>query len=166
MFGLRKRTWIIGASIAALIGTGAIASRYNNPSVEDRADFATYMITKKLELNDSQEASLDKLAKSWVESAGTMKSFRDSMFDEVKKLAVGENLTIEQINTLRDKLKTEIDQRADKIAPQFIAFYNGLDAQQKAKISARLDKFSDRMEHGGFRGNGRHHGKKFDHDKR
>ncbi len=164
MFGLRKRTWIIGASIAALIGTGAIASRYHNPSVEDRADFATYMITKKLELNDSQEKSLDELAKSWVNSATTMKSFRKSMLEEVKKLAAGESLTIEQINVLREKLKSEIDKRADQIIPQFVAFYNELDAGQKEKIASRLDKISDRMDRGGFRWNRRHHGKGPDRD--
>lgn len=157
MFGLRKRTWIIGGVVAALIGTGAIASRYHNPSIEDRADFATYMISKKLDLNDTQEASLDKLAESWVENAGTMKSFRNSMFDEIKSLAGGENLSVDQVNALRDKIKSEFDQRTDMIVPQFVTFYNSLDSEQKSKITARLEKVSKHMQEGGFR---RHWGKR------
>ena len=158
MLGLRKRTWIIGAVVAALIGSAAVASRYHNSSMEDRADFATYMVTKKLELNKDQEAALDKLAANWVSAAGTMKSFRKSMFDEVKALAAGEDLTIEQVNGLRDKIKSEIDSKIDAIAPEFIAFYNGLNTEQKAKIVARLDHASERMENGkrGHMRRGRH----------
>ena len=153
MFGLRTRTWVIGGVIAALIGTGAIASRYQNHSYEDRADFATYMITKKLKLNDTQEAALDALAADWVGAAGTMKSFRKSMLDEVKTLAAGENMTVEQVYALRDKFKAEIDRKTTELAPKFVAFYNGLDADQKGKIIARLDGVSEHM---GKRGS-RHH---------
>ncbi|MCF6321737.1 MAG: Spy/CpxP family protein refolding chaperone [Rhizobiaceae bacterium] len=166
MFGLKKRTWLIASIVIALIGTGAVASRYNSYGIKDRADFATYMITRKLELNDAQEASLDKLSKSWVDSAGTMKSFRNAMLEEVKTLATGENLSVEQVNALRDKIKAEFDRRADLIAPQFVDFYNGLDSEQKAKIVARLDDASKSMgkrgsrPHWGFGGR-KHHGDKY-----
>ena len=111
MFGLSTRTWIIGGVVAAIIGTGAVASRIKSHSVEDRVDFATYMITKKLSLNDDQEASLDKLAASWIGTAGSMKTFRKSMIDEIKGLTNGEDLSVEQLNALRDKIKAEIDQK-------------------------------------------------------
>ncbi len=159
MFGLRKRTWIIGGVVAALIGTGAVASRIHGRSVEDRVDFATYMITRKLELNDVQEASLDKLAASWVGAADTMKSFRKSMIEEIKGLAGGEDLSVEQLNALRDKVKAEIDRRTDALVPELVAFYNGLDQEQRSRITSRLDKISERMEKGNFshrRGRGHH----------
>jgi hypothetical protein len=149
-YGLRKRTWIIGGIIAALVGTGALAARYHNRSMEDRAGFATYMITKKLELNDTQESSLEKLVAGWVTNAGTMKSFRKSMFDEVKTLAAGENLTAEQLNNLRDKVKDEIDRRTDQLVPELVTFYNGLDLTQRAKVMVRLERMSEHMEKGGF----------------
>ena len=145
MYGIKKRTWVIGAVVAAIIGTGAIASRYHNSSMEDRADFASYMISKKLELDDTQESALDRLVENWVSSAGTMKDFRKSMLEEVKTLATGENLTIEQIYVLRDKIKAEIDNKTDALAPQFVAFYNGLEPAQKEKVIARLDKMSEHM---------------------
>ncbi len=159
MFGLRKRTWIIGSVVAALIGTGAIASRIHSRSVEDRVDFATYMITRKLELNDTQEASLDKLAVSWIGTADTMKSFRKSMIEEIKSLTGGEDLSVEQLNALRDKVKAEIDRRTDALVPELVAFYNGLDQEQRARITSRLDKMSERMEKGDFsrRRGHRHH---------
>ncbi len=160
MFEFRKRTWIIGGVVATLIATGAVASRIHGRSVEDRVDFATYMITRKLELNDTQEASLDKLAASWVATAGTMKSFRKSMIDEVKGLASGEDLSVEQLNALRDKVKAEIDRRTNQLVPEMVAFYNGLDQNQRARITSRLDKMSERMEKGDFshrRGRRHHH---------
>ena len=159
MFGLRKRTWIIGGVVAAIIGTGAVASRMHSHSVEDRVDFATYMITKKLSLNDDQEASLEKLATSWIGTAGSMKTFRKSMINEIKGLTNGEDLSVEQLNALRDKIKAEIDQKADAILPELVAFYNGLDKDQRAKIASRMEDMSERMEKGNFshrRGRGHH----------
>ena len=151
MFGLKTRTLVIGGVLAAVIGTGAVASRYNNPSIEDRANFATYMITKKLELNDAQEAKLDALAKVWIGNASTRKPFRQAMLDEVKSLASGDNLSVEQVDAFRAKIKAEFDRRADQLVPQFVSFYNDLNADQKAKVVARLDKVSERMKKGGFR---------------
>jgi len=163
MFGIRKRTWLIGSIVAALVGTAAIASRYNNVSMEDRADFATYMITKRLELNNTQEASLDKLAASLMASASTMSSFRQAMFAQVKTLATGESLSVEQVRAVRDEIKVEFDRRSDQMIPEFVTFYNGLNSDQKAKIVARLDNAAEHMgkrssrRHWGF-GSRRHHG--------
>ena len=160
MFGLSTRTWIIGGVVAAIIGTGAVASRIQRHSVEDRVDFATYMITKKLSLNDDQEASLEKLATSWIGTAGSMKTFRKSMINEIKGLTNGEDLSIEQLSALRDKIKAEIDQKTDAVLPELVAFYNGLDKDQRAKIASRMEDMSKRMEKGNFshrRGRG-HHG--------
>lgn len=159
MFGLSKRTWIIGGIVAAIIGTGAVASRMKSHSVEDRVDFATYMITKKLSLNDDQEASLDKLASRWIGTAGAMKTFRKSMIDEIKSLTNGEDLSVEQLNALRDKVKAQIDQKTDAIVPELVAFYNGLDKNQRAKIASRMEEMSQRMEKGNYshRRGHRHH---------
>jgi len=150
MFGISTRTWVIGGVVAAIIGTGAVASRIHHRSVEDRVDFATYMITKKLELNDTQEAALDKLAASWIGSAGSMKNFRKSMIEEIKGLANGEDLSVEQLNALRDKLKAEIDRKTDAMVPGLVAFYNGLDKNQRAEIASRMEDMSKRMEKGKY----------------
>ncbi|MCP4182834.1 MAG: hypothetical protein GY761_05880 [Hyphomicrobiales bacterium] len=159
MFGLSTRTWVIGGIVAAIIGTGAIASRFQSHSVEDRVDFATYVITKKLSLNDDQEASLEKLAASWIGTAGSMKTFRKSMINEIKGLTNGEDLSVEQLSVLRDKIKAEIDQKTDAILPELVTFYNGLDKDQRAKIASRMEDISERMEKGNFshRRGHRHH---------
>jgi hypothetical protein len=150
MFGLSTRTWVIGGIVAAIIGTGAVASRIKSHSVEDRVDFATYMITKKLSLNDDQEASLDKLATSWIGTAGSMKTFRKSMINEIKGLTNGEDLSVEQLNALRDKIKAEIDQKTDAVLPELVSFYNGLNKDQRAEIASRMEDMSKRMEKGNF----------------
>ena len=77
MLGLRTRTWVIGGVIAALVGTAAVAGRYHHRghSPEDRADWASYMVTKRLELNGEQQAAFEKIAQSYVELMGTRRSF-------------------------------------------------------------------------------------------
>lgn len=161
---LRKRTWIIGGVIAALLGTGAIAARYHGHSMEDRAHFATYMITKKLELNDEQEANLDKLAASWIDQRSSMKDFRKSMMEEIKSLANGDDISVDQITSLREKAVSQFASRADTMIPQFVAFYNSLDDTQRAKVSERLDQMAERMEKRGKRGGHGWYGKRHGSD--
>ena len=155
MFGLKKRTWITGGIIGALLATTALASRVHNASTEDRAHFATYMITKKLDLNKDQEVLLDELSKDWIASMEPAKLFRQELLNEVKGLAQSEQLSVEQINTLKEKIKAEMDRRTDSVIPQFVSFYNGLNNDQREKITAQLERVSKRMEKGEFR---RHRG--------
>ena len=146
MLGLRKRTWIIAGVVAALIGTAAVAGRYHHRghSPEDRADWATYMVTKRLELTDEQQASFDKIAQSYVELMSTRRSFMSDMAGKAKELAQGDNLTVEDVNALRGEISAEFDRRADVLVPQLVAFYNTLDDEQKAKVAQRLDRMSER----------------------
>lgn len=163
MRSIKTRYLLAAGALAALIGGGAIAARYAHPSIEDRADFATYMITKKLDLRDDQQSKLDKLADEWIASASGMKEFRNSVFAKVREMAGSDHISEEKVKELRQMIKAEFDKRADKLIPQLVVFYNGLDKEQKNKVVARLDKAAERMTQGGHRrGWGhwreRHHG--------
>jgi len=96
MFGLKKKTWVIGGVVAALVGTGAFATLRNH----------------------SPEKRVERV----------------------------ETLTVEEVNLLREEIKAEFDRRTDILVPEFVAFYNTLNDEQRAKVTERLDKMSNRLE--------------------
>ena len=75
MFGLGKKTWIIGGVLIALVGTTAWATKMHNRSPEDRAAWATERVTKKLNLDDGQKAAFEKVADEMVAMRGLRTEF-------------------------------------------------------------------------------------------
>jgi len=145
MFGLKKKTWVIGGVVAALIGTGAFATARNH-SPEKRVERVTERVVGKLDLDTSQEEAFSKVAKSYVSIRGTAPEFMLDLSGKLKELAKDETLTVEEVNVLREQIKAEFDKRADVLIPEFVAFYNTLDETQRAKVSERLDKMGNRLE--------------------
>ena len=145
MFGLKKRTWVIGSVVAALVGTGAFATMRNH-SPEKRVERVTERVVGKLDLNTSQEEAFTKVAKSYVSIRGTAPEFMLDLSSKLKDLAKDETLTVEEVNLLREEIKAEFDRRTDILVPEFVAFYNTLDESQRAKVVERLDKMGSRLE--------------------
>ena len=145
MLGLRKRTWAIGGIVVALLGTAAFATMRDH-SPEARADRISERIASKLDLNDTQKTALSKVADSYVNIRGTAPEFMLDLSAQLKDLAADETLTEAEVNELREQIKAEFDRRADQLIPEFVAFYNTLDENQRAEVVSRLDKMSDRIE--------------------
>jgi hypothetical protein len=146
MFGLKKkRTWVIGGVVAALIGTTAFATMHKH-SPEKRVERVTERVVGKLDLNTSQEEAFSKVAKSYVSIRGTAPEFMLDLSGKLKDLAKDETLTVEEVNLLREEIKAEFDRRTDILVPEFVAFYNTLNDDQRAKVTERLDKMSNRLE--------------------
>ena len=146
MFGLKKkRTWVIGGVVAALIGTTAFATMHKH-SPEKRVERVTERVVGKLDLDTSQEEAFTKVAKSYVSIRGTAPEFMLELSGKLKDLAKDETLTVEEVNLLREEIKAEFDRRTDILVPEFVAFYNTLNDEQRAKVTERLDKMSSRLE--------------------
>lgn len=145
MFGLKKKTWVIGGVVAALVGTGAFATLRNH-SPEKRVERVTERVVGKLDLDTAQEEAFSKVAKSYVSIRGTAPEFMLDLSGKLKDLAKDETLTIEEVNLLREEIKAEFDRRTDILVPEFVAFYNTLNGDQRAKVAERLDKMSNRLE--------------------
>ena len=63
----------------------------------------------------------------------------------LQELAKDEALTVEEVNQLRDEIKAEFDAPYETFwFRNFVAFYNTLNGDQRAKVSERLEKMSDR----------------------
>ena len=144
MFGLKKRTWVIGGVVVALLGTAAVAMQNRSP--EERAQWATERISNHLELDNEQKLAFSKVADSYVKIRGTAPEFMLDLSAQLKELASDDTLTEEEVNVLREQIKAEFDRRADLLVPQFVSFYNTLDDNQRELVMARLDKISERIE--------------------
>lgn len=146
MFGLKKkRTWVIGGIVAALVGTGAFATMRSH-SPEKRVERVTERVVGRLDLNTTQKDAFAKVAKSYVNIRGTAPEFMLNLSKQLKGLVEDETLSVEEVNALRDEIKAEFDRRADMLIPEFVAFYNTLDEGQRAKVVERLDKMGNRIE--------------------
>jgi len=148
MFGLGKKTWIIGGVLIALLGTTAWATKMHNRSPEERAAFATNRIAERLDLNESQKDALAKVAEAYVDIRGSRPEFMVDLSTKLKDLANDKTLTVEEVNLLKDQIKAEFDKRADAIIPQFVTFYNTLDDKQREMVTARLERMGDHMAEG------------------
>lgn len=146
MLGFKKRTWLIGGVVAALLGTAAFATMHNH-SPEKRAEWVTERISSKLDLDGSQKVALAKVADSYVKIRGTAPEFMLDLSGKLKDLANDDTLTVEEVNQLREQIKAEFDRRADALVPEFVTFYNSLNANQREQVVAKLDKISNRIEH-------------------
>lgn len=145
MLGLKKKTWVIGGVVAALLGTAAFAGLKDH-SPEKRAEHVTERVVGKLDLDTTQKEAFGKVAKSYVSIRGTAPEFMLELSSKLKDLAQDETLSVEEVNLLRDEIKAEFDRRTDILVPEFVAFYNTLDENQRAKVVERLDKMGSRIE--------------------
>lgn len=146
MFGLKKkRTWVIGGVVAALVGTAAFAAMHKH-SPEERVERVTERVVGRLDLDTTQKDAFTKVAKSYVNIRGTAPEFMLDLSGKLKEVAKDETLTVEEVNLLREEIKAEFDRRTDILVPEFVAFYNTLDETQRAKVVERLDKMGNRME--------------------
>lgn len=155
MFGLKKRTWIIGGVLVALIGTGAVAARYHNADPQKRAEWATERVADRMDLTDEQKKAFGKVAQKYAEIRGTTPELMVDLQTKLKELAADETLTVEEVNTLKDQIKAEFDRRADILIPEFVGFYNTLNKEQRDMVVSRLDRMGKWMERGGKRGHHR-----------
>ena len=87
------------------------------------------------------------MADSYVPIRGTAPEFRLELSGQLKALAEDKTLTVEEVNELRDQIKAEFDRRADILVPEFVAFYNTLNEDQRKIVTARLDKMESFIEH-------------------
>ena len=145
MFGLKKKTLVIGGVIAALLGTSAFAMKAHWGG--DRSQHMIERVSKNLDLDASQKNAFFKMVSSYGDMRSDAPTFMLDMSGKVKALAADDTLTVEEVNELRDDIKAEFDRRVDVLVPEFVAFYNTLNDEQREIVTTKLEKMSDRFEH-------------------
>lgn len=144
MFKSKKKILVIGGVVVALMGSAAFAMKGH--SHEDRAAWATERVADQLELNTEQQEALSKVADSYMEIRSTSTDLMMDLSSKLQELAADDTLTADEVNELRDQIKAEFDRRADLIVPELVAFYNGLNDDQRDQVVTRLESISERIE--------------------
>ena len=145
MLNFSKKTWAIGGVVVALLGTAAAYAMHDH-SPEKRAEWATKRISNHLDLNADQKTAFSKVTDSYLQIRGTAPEFMLDLSGKLKELAADDTLTQEEVNQLREEIKAEFDRRTDLLVPEFVAFYNTLNEEQRELVVARLGKMSNKIE--------------------
>ncbi|MFK7903373.1 MAG: hypothetical protein AB8B49_11095 [Nitratireductor sp.] len=145
MFGLSRKTWIIGAVVAAISATGAIAAK-NFSNTEKRMEKISERVSERFNLNETQKGNFEQVTASLLSARGGTGEFMLNLSGQLKELAADKTITQEEANLLRDQIKAEFDRRSEIVIPQFVTFYNSLDDAQKAQMMERVEKIESRIE--------------------
>ena len=156
---MKRSTKIIIGSVVGLGLAGAVAAKQFsawNFGPEHRADWVSERVSKHLELNDTQQAELDKLKTTALAAMSSMHSQRPE-FSEIEVLF---NTEFDQTKALQ--LFTQRSQMVTDKAPEMIAafanFYNTLDDDQRTEVSAMVKQRMTGHDSGRGRHGWGHHG--------
>jgi Spy/CpxP family protein refolding chaperone len=140
-----KRKLFIGTLV--LVGmTAFLFTACHNRSPEARFGWIKDEITDRLELNADQQAMLDQIAADMMEGGKQMHHDREevrvTLMAELKK----ERMDRATIEGLVARKRQQMDEMADYLIDSALAFHETLTPQQRAKLTAELDKLHARAE--------------------
>lgn len=144
MFRSKKKTMIIGGVVTALLATSVIAVKAHRGG--DRSEHMVERVSDHLELDASQQDAMTSVANAYRDMRADTPDLMIDLSGKLTELAADDNLTVEDVNQIRDQIKAEFDNRVDALVPQLVAFYNTLNEEQRGIVTARLEGMSDRFE--------------------
>lgn len=146
----------IALIIIAIVAIGALVfgvcvHRYSTP--EKRAEHITKSITKKLGLNETQQAKLNSLKEEILSSRQAMKTNREAGFSTLRELLSQPHFDQERANTALDNHLQTISSRTPDVISAVGNFWDSLNPEQQATVKAKMEKFqSCRSRRWGFAG--------------
>ena len=134
----------IALIIIAIVAIGALvfgicSHRYSTP--EKRAERITQSITKKLDLNETQKASLNTLKEEILSTRQAMKSNRETDVSILRELLSQPRFDQERANTVVDSHIQEISSRAPGVISAVADFWDSLNPEQQATVKTKIEKF-------------------------
>lgn len=143
-----RRKWIAAAlAVVVLVGVGAAigGGHHGDRSPEARADWATKVATRKLDLDDAQRDAFRKVADAYVATAATDRTVAQEVVRETRDLVTATTMSAGQIAGLAERVKSELDRRVDAVAPPLVDFHAMLNQDQRAKLARTLDRVLRRL---------------------
>ncbi|MEQ8247044.1 MAG: Spy/CpxP family protein refolding chaperone [Alphaproteobacteria bacterium] len=143
-----RRKWFAGAAaVLVLVGIGAAVSgdHHHHRSAEARADWATKVVTRKLDLDAGQREEFRKVADAMVTASADDRTFAEQLVRDTRALVGSAQIDAAAVSALGDRLKSEFDQRLDAVLPAFVAFHASLNNDQRDKLTDRLDRVLRRL---------------------
>ncbi len=145
---MKKSTKIIMAVLLALGVTGGVFA-YGMHSdwrmnAEEKTEFITNRVTKKLDLNEVQQQNLQVFAKDIQTLMGEMRSRREANFNEIKQMLADPVLDQNRVlKLIQDKTQT-INDKAPATVASLAIFLDSLSVEQKSELQSLVAK---RMHH-------------------
>ncbi len=143
-----RRKWVAGAAALVIVAGTAMAvggHRYHDRSPEARADWATQMATRKLDLDDTQRAAFRKVADAYVATSVSDRTIAQEVVRETRDLVAGASVSAAQLSGIAERIKTELDRKVDAVTPSLVDFHATLNSDQRAKLARTLDRVLRRM---------------------
>ncbi len=113
-------------------------------SLEDKAEFVTERVTKKLNLNDSQQQNLQSLVNDSLVLMKEMRAEKEAHKVQVEEMLAEPVLDQGRALQLINAKTRQISDKAPEIIASLALFLDSLDADQKSQLQAII-------------GNGMHH---------
>ncbi|MCU7846150.1 MAG: Spy/CpxP family protein refolding chaperone [Candidatus Thiodiazotropha sp. (ex Monitilora ramsayi)] len=124
-------------TIAALV-LGGCAHRYKTP--EQRADYFTEKIAKKLDLNDEQKVKLDMMKDELLavreEMQGKREEARNTVHDLLSAPVIDQDKAVALVNSHVE----DISAQAPRIIAALAGFWESLTPEQQTKVREKLEK--------------------------
>ncbi|MBL4889037.1 MAG: Spy/CpxP family protein refolding chaperone [Candidatus Lindowbacteria bacterium] len=140
----KKKNWIIGLAIGlglTLMASGAFAAK-GGGDFQKHSDKIIKKITKRLDLNESQQEKLKALSTKLVEARKSAKEDKSSKKEQIKNIILADRLDEGAIRDLLNQRQKKQEETLAAVFPELSAFHASLDAKQKEKAAKLIEKFS------------------------
>jgi uncharacterized membrane protein len=142
-----KKIALVALASTLLLGlTGCF-----NHSPEDKADWATSKIARKLDLTETQKTKLDELKDVVLETRKKMYENRDTDIETITAMATSDALDTVEIKNMLTSKTTNMEQYADPVINKLAEFHATLNAEQKLQVAGFI---KDHQGDHGKRGHG------------
>ncbi len=153
---MKLSTKIIIAVLIVAGGTGAVYAfgkhGHWHMTPEEKVEFVTERVTKKLELDSQQQQNFTALAETVAQIMIDARAAKQAQIDEIVQLL--QEPSFNQARALEMvQLKTQtVNEKAPLVVSSLAVFLDSLDAEQKSK----LQEFVEYRRHGGHHRHGGH----------
>jgi len=143
---MKKSTKIIMASLLALGVSGGVfaygAHNHWGMNADEKAEFVTNRVSKKLDLDETQRQNLEVLAKDMLALMEEMRNSRQAHMNEIQQM-LGDSVLDQNraLKMIQDKTQV-INDKAPAAIASLALFLDSLDAEQKSELQSFV---ADRM---------------------
>lgn len=137
-----KKTIIItiGIVMVALIGLAVAGPHwYGSKSAEDRIDYVKHRITKTLALDETQVATLDRIAEDFLAEHDRMQIRRGDFKARLFEVLNRDSVTPEELTRLFEEKKPDIDRLMQLAAGRIAEFHSILTPEQRTRFITELE---------------------------
>lgn len=142
--GRRKWYAAVGAIVIVVVAGFAFGGHHHHDP-QARADCATKVATRKLDLNDTQRVEFRKIADAYVATSADSRDIAQEIVRETRDLVVAGAVNARDVSGIADRVKSEFDRRLDALMPALVSFHASLNGDQREKLGRTLDRVLRRM---------------------